>query len=633
MPANRELGVSLVVGAAYGAGQVLGETFRIEEQTIRLETVINAEDGDAEEAARRSARHAREVARRTPASEAELLEIQYELSSAGLEESAARAGSEVVSKIATVTEGGVGQVAAITGTVFNKLGDSIEGADAEEKLQRIGDVLTKTQFKFAISDFGQLGDGLAEGAAGAASSRLPLEQFAAAIGVLNTAGEGGSRAGAALSAVLRRMSKASNELGFSIVRSADGSLDLIATMEGLRSSLSVYDDPDERNQVIRDLFGGEGKKGVVPLLEGLESFRQGTADAADSEGLVDKSYQKLLDSAGGQWKMLTDNVMAIGTALGSTLLPTLNVVLEKMDDFASWLGEQIEDFPVLGLAIGTIATVGAGAFVAKLLTGGGLGRLFGRGDKLAGAALASQGLTSVAHAATQAAAALRGIAGGGPLGGTLAGGGKSKPGARGFAGRAGGLRGRIGGFVKGLPGMLSAKGLGGRALGLVKGKAGLLGAGIAALSVGSTLLDDDLSGAEKARGVSRDVGALGGALAGAKLGALLGSVVPGAGTAVGGILGSIAGGILGGIGGGKLGGLFGGNEPTPALAAAGIEAASTPLGGLTAGGGDIDNSTRIGQITINQQPGEDAGALAERVMREIEQRSRVRSREALYDEL
>lgn len=43
MPANRELGVSLVVGAAYGAGQVLGETFGIEEQTIRLETVINAE--------------------------------------------------------------------------------------------------------------------------------------------------------------------------------------------------------------------------------------------------------------------------------------------------------------------------------------------------------------------------------------------------------------------------------------------------------------------------------------------------------------------------------------------------------------------------------------------------------------
>ena len=632
MPANRELGVSLVVGAAYGAGQVLGETFGIEEQTIRLETVINAEDGDAEEAARRSARHAREVARRTPASEAELLEIQYELSSAGLEESAARAGSEVVSKIATVTEGGVGQVAAITGTVFNKLGDSIEGADAEEKLQRIGDVLTKTQFKFAISDFGQLGDGLAEGAASATSSRLPLEQFAAAIGVLNTAGAGGSGAGTALSAVLRRMSKASNELGFSIARSADGSLDLIATMEGLRSSLSVYDDPDERNQVIRDLFGGEGKKGVVPLLEGLESFRQGTADAADSEGLVDKSYQKLLDSAGGQWKMLTDNVMAIGTALGGTLLPTLNWVIEKMADFAGWLGELVEDFPVLGHVMAGVAGIGAVAFGAMHFRGGGLGRLFGRG-KLAGAALASQGLTSVAHAATQAAAALRGIAGGGPLGGPLAGGGKGKPGARGFAGRAGGLRGRIGGFVKGLPGMLSAKGLGGRALGLVKGKAGLLGAGIAALSVGSTLLDDDLSGAEKARGVSRDVGALGGALAGAKLGALLGSVVPGAGTAVGGILGSIAGGVLGGIGGGKLGDLFGGNEPTPALAAAGIEAASTPLGGLTAGGGDIDNSTRIGQITINQQPGEDAGALAERVMREIEYRQRVRSREALYDEL
>ena len=154
------------------------------------------------------------------------------------------------------------------------------------------------------------------------------------------------------------------------------------------------------------------------------------------------------------------------------------------------------------------------------------------------------------------------------------------------------------------------------------------------MSVGSTLLDDDLSGAEKAKGVSRDVGAIGGALAGAKLGALVGSVVPGAGTLVGGILGSIAGGILGGIGGDKLGGLFGDKEPTPALATAGAEAAATPLGGLSgASSGDVDNRLNIEQLNIQQQPGEDPRTLAERVLQEIERRRRLAGRGALRDEL
>ena len=55
--------------------------------------------------------------------------------------------------------------------------------------------------------------------------------------------------------------------------------------------------------------------------------------------------------------------------------------------------------------------------------------------------------------------------------------------------------------------------------------------------------------------------------------------------------------------------------------------------GAAAAAAPADQGIQIGQLIINQQPGEDAGALAERVMREIEQRQRVRSRGALHDEL
>ena len=360
-----------LVGGAYGLARVLGGSMDLEEQEVRLNTVINVEgEGGAAAAVKRSVTHAREVARRTLASESELLEIQYELNSASLSESAARAGSVVASKVATVTKGDVGQVAKIMGGVFNNMGDSIEGSGVEEKLGRIGDVLTKTQFKFAISDFSQLGEGLEKASAGATANKLPLDQLAAAIGTLNNAQVYGSEAGTAMTAVLRQMSKASENLGFDIQRDADGSLNLGATLKELEKSLSVYDDLDERNQKIQELFGDEGKRGLIPLLKGLEKYEDGLQSIMDANGLVDDSYQKFMDSQGGQWKMLVQNLSTVGTLIGKTVLPVLNTLLSPVAKLAAWLGKLIDRSPHLGMAL-------SGVFLALGVALAGVIKYFG----------------------------------------------------------------------------------------------------------------------------------------------------------------------------------------------------------------------------------------------------------------
>ena len=365
----RRIGTAVgLLGAGYAAGRIFRTSMGLEEQAIRLDTVINAEDGDTEAAVQRSVQHAREVARRTLSSEAELLEIQYELNSASLSESAARAGSEVVSKVATVTKGDVGQVGKILGGVFNNLGDTIEGSNVEEKLGRIGDVLTQVQFKFALSDFGQLGEGLAESAASASANRLSLERLGVAIGILNTAQVTGSRAGTAMNAVLRQMPKASEELGFTIQRNAEGNLNLGATLEGLRNSLSVYDDLDERNQVIQQLFGDEGMRGIIPLLEGVEQYKKGLESVGEAGGLVDKSYQKFLQSSGGDWKMLTQNVTAVSSTIGGTLLPAISAVLWPFGAAARVVGGLVDRFPVLGHVIGGVTVSIVGLMATGLAT-------------------------------------------------------------------------------------------------------------------------------------------------------------------------------------------------------------------------------------------------------------------------
>ena len=78
-----------------------------------------------------------------------------------------------------------------------------------------------------------------------------------------------------------------------------------------------------------------------------------------------------------------------------------------------------------------------------------------------------------------------------------------------------------------------------------------------AVSIGSTLLDDDLSGKEKTKSVAADAGGLGGMLAGgaagAKLGAFVGTFAGPIGTAIGGALGGLVGSGLGYFGGSEIG--------------------------------------------------------------------------------
>ena len=315
-----------VLGAAYAAGRVLGGAMAVEQQEIRLQTVINADDGDTRAAVRRAREHAFDVARTSLASQSEILDIQYALNSAGLSEQASRVGSEIASKVATVTYGMPEQVAEIIGTTFNNMGDAIAGANVDEKLGRIGDVLTKIQFKYQLRDFGQLGESMKEAASQASLSKVGLEETAVALGLLNSAGLDGGKSGTAFSATLRQIKKAADELGFSIVRGADGQMDFVATLHNANSALAVYDDIDERGQIIQDLFGDEGKKGLIPLLNNLDKFRQGLDEVRQAGGLVDDNYQLFKDSAGGQTKMLKQNIMLVGNALASTLLPAVNAL-------------------------------------------------------------------------------------------------------------------------------------------------------------------------------------------------------------------------------------------------------------------------------------------------------------------
>lgn len=343
-----------LAGAAYGAGRLAAGAMAREEQALYLRSVIGAPDRDA--AVGRAVAHAREYARGSLASEEELLEIQYQLSSAGLQEEAARSGSEVVHQLAKVTRGAAGQVAEVFGITFNNMMGGVEGT-VEEKMARVGNVLAKTQMKYQFRDFGQLGESMSTVAGSATIAGLSFEATAAAMGVLNDAGRQGSEAGTAFDAVLGNLSKASEKLGTDIVRDAAGELDLVATLQQIKDATDALD-TDARADLLREIFGDQGVDAIAPLLAGLDKLRAGITELRGVAGsnLLSDEYQPFLDSAAGQWKMLTQNVTAAGQAFAGVLLPGVNRALSWLVRGAAAVGSWIEQTPALAWGLGAVAT-------------------------------------------------------------------------------------------------------------------------------------------------------------------------------------------------------------------------------------------------------------------------------------
>jgi TP901 family phage tail tape measure protein len=362
-------------GAAYVGARSVGTAQTFERAGTRLGTVVNT--GAPGSALSQSKRQALQFSRRTGESELDVLNSEYALNSAGLNADASRVGALVVTKMSKVTGGVAEQVGEVMATTYNNLGDRLTGS-TQERMERIGDLLTKTQFKFQIRNFGQLGESLKYATPSLAQYNVELEQGLALIGELNSSGLQGSMAGTALAATFRKMSKASEELGFDLVRASDGSFDFISTLENLSGAIGGFEHMDQETiDELQQIFGEEGIRGVTLLGKRLKTLRQSQKAVGDSSGLVDASHRAFIDDAQGQWDRLTANVRTLGTSISTALLPVITPVVGGLANMAGWLGEVVDKLPGLTMAIAGLVS-GYSAFrafsIGKAVLGGDFGK-------------------------------------------------------------------------------------------------------------------------------------------------------------------------------------------------------------------------------------------------------------------
>ena len=357
------------IAAGLAGAALTRQVLAVDLAKFRLSTVLNAPDKRAAMAQAQAV--AESMAKGGVSTLPEAYAIQYALNSGGLSAEAARAGAPVVGRIATITGGVAEQVGEVITTAYNNLGSTLEGT-AGERFKRIGELLTKVQFKYQIRDFGQLGESMKYGASAMARYNVSLAQGVVLLGRLNSAGLQGSMAGTALAAMLRGLSKAQDEWGIGLVRDAKGQLDLVATLTQIRDVMAGLD-RDQAAAALQKVFGDEGARAVTPLLNALDKLAAEQQEVEKtSRGIIDANFNAYLETATGNLKRFTGTLSAAGIRLANYLLPAVNAALPELTAVVDVMGRWAAANPavikgVAALAGGLLA-LKAGMFVLSPLT-------------------------------------------------------------------------------------------------------------------------------------------------------------------------------------------------------------------------------------------------------------------------
>ncbi|MCP5230650.1 MAG: phage tail tape measure protein [Zoogloeaceae bacterium] len=308
---------------------------------------------------------ARAWAREHSNSVEEFLGASYQMLSAGLNEQAAIAATQTGLTVATATMGDHVAVANLLAVAYNNMGDKTRPVG--EEITRLGDILTRAQQTFQISDMTQLGEGLKYVMDNAITAKLPMTQLATVIGKLNSGGLQGSMAGTAMEASMIQMTRAAEEYGFTIQRGADGQMDYIATLRALAETMGdVSHLSDADNDRLIKSFGQQGAAAISLLLPKLDELEAGLIKVSGSTGAAKDAAAQMEQGAVRQWQILTNNLRDLQLEIGTALLPTLKALMEPLRAMIQGVGDFAATHP--NLTRWGLAAVAMGAALAPILS-------------------------------------------------------------------------------------------------------------------------------------------------------------------------------------------------------------------------------------------------------------------------
>lgn len=379
-PNLRKVGAELKNVALAGAALAGAALWKMEKEAVSSETALaklSTAETVTDEQLRATAAAAKAWTEAHGGDDAEFIGAAYNAVSGGLTDTATSiAAVEQAQKLATATFAEGGSAMKALTKLYNNVGDKTKPASVE--LERLSDVLARTQAVADIADLDQLTEGLKYAMPAGLAFKVQLEQTAAALGALNTAGMEGSQAGTAYAASLSAMSKAAKTLKkydkkFKIVKDEKtGGVDYLATIKAMEPALAAAEKKGiSAGDVLTKAFGQEGMRAISLLRDNIDAVTK--ESLAEVAGTTERAFGKMDRTTAADLariKASWDNAFA---EAGRELLPIVKEYLPEIK-------QGIKDIPgvLKGLlaaakdiasfveSVGGIKTILAGIAAVKL---------------------------------------------------------------------------------------------------------------------------------------------------------------------------------------------------------------------------------------------------------------------------
>ena len=177
----------------------------------------------------------------------------------------------------------------------------------------------------------------------AGSLGIEMDDLSVAIGLMGNAGLKGSNAGTSLRAGLanlvkptKEMSKAMKEYGVELITNKDGSVNLMATMENLRSVLGELDQTTQA-QALSTIFGKEAMSGWASIVNASEGdFNKLTEAIANSDGVAQSMSDTMMQGMNGALTEMKSALEGVAITIGERLTPFMEALADKVSQLCNW---------------------------------------------------------------------------------------------------------------------------------------------------------------------------------------------------------------------------------------------------------------------------------------------------------
>ena len=177
----------------------------------------------------------------------------------------------------------------------------------------------------------------------AGSLGIEMDDLSVAIGLMGNAGLKGSNAGTSLRAGLtnlvkptKEMSKAMQEYGVELITNKDGSVNLMATMENLRSVLGELDQTTQA-QALSTIFGKEAMSGWASIVNASEEdFNKLTNAIANSDGVAQSMADTMMQGMNGALTEMKSALEGVAITIGERLTPFMEKLADVVSKVCTW---------------------------------------------------------------------------------------------------------------------------------------------------------------------------------------------------------------------------------------------------------------------------------------------------------